>query len=117
MGLGFVGADIDEYAFGLYFILISFVGLVISIAFCVVGPEDSAETVAQHLYRRVSKTITVDASLLKGTQKWHAKRVHFIVETLIFSFCTRVRNIIRLCKGFYVSAFLIQAIVMKLILL
>lgn len=47
--------DLDEYSWGLYMVLVAIVGLLLCIAFCILGPENTAEpTIAKQLWNRAT---------------------------------------------------------------
>lgn len=50
--------DLDEYAFGLYLVLVSLVGLIITCAFCIMGPENAKETFAKKMWSRMSTSVS-----------------------------------------------------------
>lgn len=51
-GIALCAISLEQYGFGIYVALIAFVGLVISLAFCVMGEEGSNETIAKSLWLR-----------------------------------------------------------------
>lgn len=46
--------DLDEYSWGLYMVLVAIVGLIICIAFCLLGPEDQPEPLAKKMWSRMT---------------------------------------------------------------
>jgi len=70
LGLTVCSVDLDEYSWGLYLILVAVVGLIISLAFCIVGPEDESQTPAKAMWTRV----TVKSSSVFGRPGRRSKR-------------------------------------------
>ncbi len=55
-GLIFCILSLDQYAFGLYFILISIVGYIIGFSFCIVEPEDGHDkAIASKMWKSVAQ--------------------------------------------------------------
>lgn len=57
--------DLDQYSWGLYMVLVAIVGLIICIAFCLLGPEDQPEPLAKKMWSRM----TVKSSVHKPSPK------------------------------------------------
>lgn len=71
--------DLDEYAFGLYLVLVSLVGLIITCAFCIMGPENAKETFAKKMWSRMSTSVSKNKRIRRlqqtsGTAKYQTVR-------------------------------------------
>lgn len=57
-GLAFCLVSLDDYAFGLYFILIAIVGYILAFSFCIVEPEDRKDmTIAKEMWSKAQKSL------------------------------------------------------------
>lgn len=73
--------DLDEYAFGLYLVLVSFVGLIITCAFCIMGPENAKETFAKKMWSRMSTSVSKNKRLRRLQQSSGTMKLQTVQRT------------------------------------